>query len=120
MEELTKKTESYKTVGILDKTTVHPFDIGSLGDLDHTQASAMSLYVQDTEQKLEVLDDLANRTRHLLDSVNGKFHHKKIRLDREEGLCSYCRAQASLKQGIARVPQVSRTLSRPVGGGAPE
>ena len=86
MEKLTKKTENYKTIGILDKTTAHPFDIGSLGDLDDTQASAMSLYVQDTEQKLEVLDDLANRTRHLLDSVNGKFRHKKIRIDREEGL----------------------------------
>ena len=86
MEKLTEKTENYKTIGILDKTTAHPFDIGSLGDLDDTQASAMSLYVQDTEQKLEVLDDLANRTRHLLDSVNGKFRHKKIRIDREEGL----------------------------------
>ena len=86
MKELTERTENYKTIGILDKTTVHPFDIGSLGALDGTRASAMALYVQDTEQKLEVLDDLANRTRHLLDSVNGKFRHKELRLDREEGL----------------------------------
>ena len=86
MEKLAEKTENYKTIGILDKTTVHPFDIGSLGTLDETRVSAMALYVQDTEQKLEVLDDLANRTRHLLDSVNGKFRHKGLRLDREEGL----------------------------------
>ena len=86
MEKLAEKTENYKTIGILDKTTVHTFDIGSLDTLDESRVSAMALYVQDTEQKLEVLDDLANRTRHLLDSVNGKFRHKKLRLDREEGL----------------------------------
>ena len=86
MEKLTEKTENYKTIGILDGTTAHPFDIGSLDALDDTRASAMNLYVQDTERKLEVLDDLANRTRHLLDNVNKKFRHKRLRLDREEGL----------------------------------
>ena len=86
MERLAKKIENYKKIGILDKTAAHPFDIGSLDALDDTRASAMNLYVQDTERKLEVLDDLANRTRHLLDSVNEKFRHKQLRLDREEGL----------------------------------
>ena len=86
MERLTEKTDNYKTIGILDETTAHPFDIGSLDALDGTRVSALNLYVQDTECKLEVLGDLANRTRHLLDSVNRKFRHKRLRLDREEGL----------------------------------
>ena len=86
MERLTEKTDNYKTIGILDETTAHPFDIGSLDALDGTRVSALNLYVQDTERKLEVLDDLANRTRHLLDGVNKKFLHKRLRLDREEGL----------------------------------
>ena len=86
MERLAKKIENYKKIGILDKTAAHPFDIGSLDALDDTRASAMNLYVQDTERKLEVLDDLANRTRHLLDSLNEKFRHKELHLDREEGL----------------------------------
>ena len=86
MKKLAERTENYKIIGILDETAAHPFDVGSLGTLDETGVSAMALYVQDTEQKLEVLDDLANRTRHLLDSVNDKFRHKKLRLDREEGL----------------------------------
>ena len=96
MEKLIEKTESYKTIGILDETAAHPFDIGSLGTLDETRASAMALYVQDTEQKLEVLDDLANRTRHLLDSVNDKFRHKKLRLDREEGLVAQGKGDRNL------------------------
>ena len=56
----------------------------------------MALYLQDTERKLGVLDDLANRTRHLLDSVNAKFHHKKLRLDREEGLVAQRKGDQSL------------------------
>ena len=96
MKELAKRTENYKTIGILDKTTVHPFDIGSLSNLDKTGVSAMALYVQDTEQKLEVLDDLANRIRHLLESVNDKFRHKKLRLDRNEGLVAQGKGEQNL------------------------
>ena len=46
----------------------------------------MTLYVRDTEGKLAALDDLASRTRLLLDNVNGKFRNKKIRLDQNKGL----------------------------------
>ena len=46
----------------------------------------MSLYVQDTSEKLEVLADLARRIHLLLDNVNRKFQHKRIRIDREAGL----------------------------------
>ena len=86
METLTRKTGDYKKIGILDETTTHPFDVDSLGDLDDTQARVMTLYLQDTERKLGVLDDLANRTRLLLKNVNDKFRHKTILPDREEGL----------------------------------
>ena len=96
MKNLAEKTTDYKTIGILDETTAQPFDIGSLDTLDKSRVSVMALYVQDTEQKLEVLDDLANRTRHLLDSVNGKFRHKKLRLDREEELVAQGRGDQNL------------------------
>jgi predicted ATPase len=55
----------------------------------------MALYVQDTEDKLSELDDLAQRARLLLDNVNHKFHHKQIRIDRDLGLIAegeQCRA----------------------------
>ena len=96
MERLTEKTENYKTIGILDETAAHPFDISSLGTLDDTRTSAIALYVHDTELKLKVLDDLANRTRHLLDNVNQKFRHKRLRLDREEGLIAQGRQEQNL------------------------
>ncbi|MCY4376937.1 MAG: AAA family ATPase [Spirochaetaceae bacterium] len=86
MTTLDKKTEEFKSIGILDETPAHPFDANSLRDMDYTQARVMTLYVQDTEGKLEALDNLASRTRLLLDNVNGKFRNKQIRLDRNSGL----------------------------------
>ena len=86
MTTLDKKTEEFKSIGILDETPAHPFDADSLRDMDSTQARVMTLYVQDTEGKLEALDNLASRTRLLLDNVNGKFRNKQIRLDRSSGL----------------------------------
>ena len=53
--------------------------------LDLAQRSVMTLYVQDTEKKLGVLDDLAARVELLRDNVNGKFLHKSIKIDRETG-----------------------------------
>ena len=85
MSKLDEKTDDYKTMGILDKTPTHPSPVSSLGDIDHTQARVMTLYVQDTEKKLQALEDLATRTRLLLANVNEKYRHKRIQLDREQG-----------------------------------
>ena len=85
MSKLDKKTDDYKTMGILDKTPTHPFPVSSLGDIDPTQTRVMTLYVQDTEKKLQALEDLATRTRLLLANVNEKYRHKRIQLDREQG-----------------------------------
>ena len=85
MSRLDDKTAEYKTMGILDKTPTHPFPVSSLGRIDRTQARVMTLYVQDTEKKLQALDDLATRTRLLLENVNQKYRHKRIQLDRERG-----------------------------------
>ena len=85
MNVLDEKTADLKSVGILDETPSHPFDISSFGDIDNTQARVMALYVSDTETKLQVLVNLAKRTRLLVDNVNKKYRHKQIRIDRESG-----------------------------------
>ena len=85
MSKLDEKTTEYKTMGILDKSPTHPSPVSSLGNIDNTQTRVMTLYVHDTEKKLEALEDLATRTRLLLDNVNQKYRHKKIQLDREHG-----------------------------------
>ena len=86
MSELDRKTEELKRIGVLDETPTHPFPVDKLGDMDAARIRVMTLYVQDTEGKLQVLDDLAKRVHVLLDNVNQKYRHKKIALDREHGL----------------------------------
>ena len=81
MSELVRKTEELKDVGILDET---PIQI--VGDMDESQAGVMTLYVDDTAKKLQVLEDLASRARLLLSSLNGKLRHKQMRVDRDKGL----------------------------------
>ena len=85
MATLDNQTAELTAIGILEETPTHPFPVSSLGDLDSTQARVMTLYVQDTASKLQALDDLARRARLLVDNVNQKYRHKRIRVDREEG-----------------------------------
>ena len=84
MEDLNRKTEELKKIGILDEAPIHPFQL--VDNMDDSQANVMTLYVDDTAQKLEVLEDLAGRARLLLKSLNGKFQHKQMRVNREAGL----------------------------------
>lgn len=84
MSTLDRKTGELKKIGILEETPMHPFQV--LDDIDTSQAGVMTLYVQDTEDKLQVLDDLAKRIRLLLESLNSKFRHKQVRVDPEAGL----------------------------------
>jgi predicted ATPase len=86
MERLDERRNGLKSIGLLDRLDSHPFDTAAFDTLEPTQLSVMALYVEDTECKLSELDDLARRTRLLLDKVNQKFHHKQIRIDREFGL----------------------------------
>ena len=84
MSNLDRKTEELKKIGLLEGTPIHQFQL--VGDIDPQQAGVMTLYVADTAEKLQVLEDLASRSRLLLNSLNGKFRHKQIRVDRDEGL----------------------------------
>lgn len=79
-------TQGLKEVGILDETPGFPFDAHSLEGIDSTQARVMTLYVEDTSKKLRVLEALAMRARLLLESLNGKYRHKRLRLDRGRGI----------------------------------
>lgn len=86
MSDLKKKTDQLEALGILDEAGEQPrhrLDIQP--ELDEHDARVMALYVQDTEYKLEALADLARRVQSLLDSLNEKYRHKNLRVDRNEG-----------------------------------
>lgn len=84
MTNLERNTKELKEIGILDEAPIPQFQF--VDTIDPSQAGVMTLYVEDTEQKLGVLEDLANRARLLLKSLNGKFRHKTMRISPEQGL----------------------------------
>ena len=92
MRALKTQTDQLEALGILDEAAdqaSHRLNVGP--DFADEQADAMTarvmtLYVEDTEKKLRALADLSSRLRSLLDSLNGKFRHKQLRLDRKQGL----------------------------------
>ncbi|MFN7923668.1 MAG: AAA family ATPase [Bryobacteraceae bacterium] len=86
MSALEDKRHRLKRLGLIDEDPNYPFDASALEDLDETRRSVMTLYVDDTAQKLWVLEDLARRIEILLDQINRKFRHKTIQVDREKGL----------------------------------
>ncbi len=83
MTALAQKRDELQHIGLLDRTST--FDIASLDKLMEGQVAAMSLYIEDTDKKLEVLTGLARRITLLRDKVNSKFQHKKLRIDQEKG-----------------------------------
>lgn len=83
--DLEAKQKGLMELGLLDKTMTPPFDPTVLDELDAAGQRVMTVYTFDMGEKLEVLDDAAQRCKLLLDCVNQKFRHKRIVLDREEG-----------------------------------
>lgn len=83
--ELDAKQFLLMDLGLLDRTAAHPFDPAALDHAEAKELLALSLYVHDMAEKLSVLDYLARRIKLLLDHVNAKFRHKRLRIDREKG-----------------------------------
>lgn len=57
------------------------------------QVPVLDLFAADLELKLDVLDPLARSIELLVDSVNGKFRNKRLRLSLPEGLVVECEPQ---------------------------
>lgn len=85
MSDLDVKRAELQKIGLLDSATSSPFDVASLDDLDPAQRNVMSLYVEDTQEKLAVLESLSQRITILLGNVNGKFRNKSIQIHRDQG-----------------------------------
>lgn len=85
MSKLDAKRAELQKIGLLDAATSSPFDVASLDDLDPAQRNVMSLYVEDTQEKLEVLNALSERITILLGNMNGKFKNKSIQIHRDKG-----------------------------------
>ncbi|KIF60759.1 hypothetical protein NX10_13925 [Pseudomonas fluorescens] len=87
-EKLTQiglKLKDLRTIGLLDAEYVQPFEIESLDSVERNKIEIMSLYVRDSQAKLEVFDSILARVQLLLGSINLKFRNKRVLLSKTRG-----------------------------------
>lgn len=82
-----------KQIGILERgdpnQDVYPLEVSQLESLQQAQLAVMSVYAQDTKEKLSALESLSNRIEVLLNVLNKKFTNKIVSISRESGLAIY-------------------------------
>ena len=86
MRSLDQNRSKLAQIGLVQENQPGLFNFENVETLDNTQTNVMTLYVNDTEQKLAALDAISHRVSLLLDIVNKKFRHKRIMASPEHGL----------------------------------
>lgn len=82
MQELERKRQRLIGLGLLDTES----GLRGLTEEDvEREREALTIYVQDVQEKLEVFDDMSRRIGILMDIINNRFRYKTLRVDRGEG-----------------------------------
>jgi hypothetical protein len=89
MDRLDLRRDELKRLGLLEQVESHPIDPSDLERLELTEKKVLTLYVEDSEKKLDILKDLAARIQLFLTCVNEKFRHKEIKIDRDSGFVAH-------------------------------
>lgn len=93
MNELESKRRRLISLGLLDSES----GLRDLTEEDVRRAKeALTIYVGDIQQKLNVFDDMSRRIGLLMDIINSRFKYKKLTIDRDNGF----RAISDLGQAI--------------------
>jgi len=85
LSQIGAKLKDLRLIGLLDADSVQPFDIESLDFVEKNKIEIMSLYVRDSQEKLEVFDSILARVQLLLGSINLKFRNKRVLLSKARG-----------------------------------
>ncbi len=85
MVQLGELRGRYDSLGLLDKDGTEQED-PDLERLDDTQRRVFSLYVHDSQQKLDALQPIAEPLRLFLDTVNRRFSQKQLTFSHRGGL----------------------------------
>ncbi|MCH5655460.1 AAA family ATPase [Pseudomonas syringae] len=82
MSEIELKRQRLVALGFLDSET----ELRDISEEDvRRSAAALTIYVDDIKQKLNVFDVLSDRVGRLMDIVNARFKYKRLTLNRNEG-----------------------------------
>ncbi|MGB8344911.1 MAG: AAA family ATPase [Ktedonobacteraceae bacterium] len=78
-----KKRARLVAAGLLDQEDNIAFQAGDR--IDESTKIALSIYVEDTEKKLGVFDELADKLDMLTDIINRRFLYKRMSINKESG-----------------------------------
>ncbi len=86
MDEIKQKRILFGGIGLFKLDAYLEIDESALNNLDEERAGTILLYIQDTQKKLETLDDIAMRVQFFRNVINkNKFKNKFIDIDSEQG-----------------------------------
>ncbi len=94
LKKLEEKRSRLMATGLLDQETEAAFPVGSDQGISSNTKTVLAVYVEDTEKKLGIFDELAQKIDLLSTIINSRFLYKTMTIDKEKGLVF------TLKNGI--------------------
>jgi predicted ATP-binding protein involved in virulence len=82
---LQEKRELLNDVGLLDTEEEQLQPLNDSGYAKKILNEVLSVYIEDSYNKLNIYDDLSSRIKLLLDIINKRFTYKKLSIDKSEG-----------------------------------
>ncbi len=83
LKELEEKRSRLMEIGLLDKDHEEDFQLPS--HIDEGTKNVLAIYIQDTDKKLGVFDELADKLEMLKKIINERFLYKQISINKKEG-----------------------------------
>ena len=88
LEKLEKKRSRLMATGLLDQETSAVFPVGPNEErgINSNTKAVLAVYAEDTERKLGIFDELAQKIDLLTTIIDNRFLYKTMTIDKEQGL----------------------------------
>ncbi len=86
LEKLEKKRSRLMAVGLLDQETGTEFPVGAEQRIEPNTKAVLAVYAEDTEKKLGIFDELAQKIDLLTTIIDNRFLYKTMSINKEKGL----------------------------------
>jgi predicted ATP-binding protein involved in virulence len=85
LEQLEQKRQYLSSVGLLDQEGADSIQVQEQDQIDESTKVVLSVYAEDTEKKLGIFDELANKIDLLKRIINKRFLYKEMTISKERG-----------------------------------
>lgn len=87
LSDLESRRARLINAGLLEKNTEEDFQI--FDEINEQQKNILSVYIKDVNQKLDVLNDIADKIDLFKQIMNDHFNHKYISVDKDKGFAFF-------------------------------